>query len=94
MTLLLYYQGWLKCEDLACGHRTRRVPLQLYRGRPVCPQCSKAALIQEVRSNTLIKFYWGTGFWLYIFAAITLVQLLIYYNIRLLVYCVVVLLVH
>jgi len=48
-----YYQGWLKCEDLACGHRTRRVPLQLYRGRPICPQCSKAALIQEYTESML-----------------------------------------
>ena len=90
-TLLLSYQGWLKCEDLACGHRTRRVPLQLYRGRPVCPQCSKAALIQEVRSNTLIKFYQGTSFRVIYFCGYyicTFINILYYLIVSLLCCCI------
>ncbi|XP_067948026.1 DNA polymerase alpha catalytic subunit-like [Watersipora subatra] len=48
-----YYQGWLYCEDSACGHRTRRISLRLYRGRPMCPGCNKAALVQEYTESEL-----------------------------------------
>ncbi|RUS87909.1 hypothetical protein EGW08_004325 [Elysia chlorotica] len=42
-----YYQGWLKCEDAACGARTNRMPLIMQRGHPVCPSCNRGYLHPE-----------------------------------------------
>ncbi|CAH1781279.1 unnamed protein product [Owenia fusiformis] len=42
-----YYEGWLLCEDTACGARTRRVSLQFHRGHPVCTSCNRATMHPE-----------------------------------------------
>ncbi|GFR77685.1 DNA polymerase, partial [Elysia marginata] len=47
-----YYQGWLKCEDIACGARTNRMPLIMQRGRPVCPACNRGYLHPEVSGTS------------------------------------------
>lgn len=48
-----YYQGWLKCEDAACGARTNRMPLIMQRGHPVCPACSRGYLHPEYSDCSL-----------------------------------------
>ena len=47
-TKLFVPQGWLKCEDAACGARTNRMPLIMQRGHPVCPACNRGYLHPEV----------------------------------------------
>ena len=41
-------QGWLKCEDTACGARLQKLPLMFQRGHPVCSSCNKGILHPEV----------------------------------------------
>ena len=42
-------QGWLKCEDTACGTRVQKLPLMFQRGHPMCPTCQRGVLHQEVK---------------------------------------------
>lgn len=48
-----YYQGWLKCEDAACGTVTRRVPLTFQRGHPVCHACHRG-LLHPLYTDTML----------------------------------------
>ena len=48
-----YYHGWLRCEDTACGLRTRRCPVRTLRGQPLCSQCGRAALRPELSAAQL-----------------------------------------
>jgi len=50
-----YYAGWLKCEDSACGTRTRKLPLMFQRGHPICPSCSRAFLHPEVEMRYRLR---------------------------------------
>ncbi|KAH3827648.1 hypothetical protein DPMN_129588 [Dreissena polymorpha] len=50
-----YYQGWMKCEDMACGARVRKMPLMFQRGHPVCPSCNKGVLNPEVGIPSPLK---------------------------------------
>ena len=46
--VLCVIQGWLKCEDTACGARIQKLPLMFQRGHPVCSSCHKGILHPEV----------------------------------------------
>jgi len=59
-----YYEGWLKCEDTACGHRTRKVSQAFHRGHPVCQTCNKSTLIPEYSDSML---YTQLSFYQYMF---------------------------
>ncbi|KAK7499236.1 hypothetical protein BaRGS_00009496, partial [Batillaria attramentaria] len=59
-----YYAGWLKCEDSACGARTRKLPLIFQRGHPVCAACKRGLLHQEYSDSML---YTQLSFYQYIF---------------------------
>uniref|UniRef100_A0A8D0EDG3 DNA polymerase n=1 Tax=Salvator merianae TaxID=96440 RepID=A0A8D0EDG3_SALMN len=59
-----YYSGWLRCEEQACQHRTRRLPLRFSRNGPLCPICRKAILRREYSDKTL---YTQLCFYRYIF---------------------------
>ncbi|XP_022344658.2 DNA polymerase alpha catalytic subunit-like [Crassostrea virginica] len=48
-----YYQGWLKCEDAACGTVTRRIPLTFQRGHPVCHSCQRG-LLHPMYTDTML----------------------------------------
>uniref|UniRef100_H2Y7K6 DNA polymerase n=1 Tax=Ciona savignyi TaxID=51511 RepID=H2Y7K6_CIOSA len=48
-----YYQGWLVCEDPACGHRTRTLPVLAERNGVLCSACFKAVLKPEVSYQSL-----------------------------------------
>ncbi|XP_029313855.1 DNA polymerase alpha catalytic subunit isoform X2 [Cottoperca gobio] len=48
-----YYSGWLVCEDQACQHRTRRLPIAFSRHGPICPACTRATLRPEYSEKTL-----------------------------------------
>ncbi|XP_067669020.1 DNA polymerase alpha catalytic subunit-like [Haliotis asinina] len=48
-----YYEGWLKCEDTACGARTRKTPLMFQRGHPVCGTCQRGILQPEFTDSAL-----------------------------------------
>ncbi|XP_056004368.1 DNA polymerase alpha catalytic subunit-like [Ostrea edulis] len=48
-----YYQGWLKCEDAACGTVTRKVPLTFQRGHPVCHACHRG-LLHPLYTDTML----------------------------------------
>ena len=52
-------QGWLKCEDTACGTRVQKLPLMFQRGHPVCSTCQKGILHPEV----MFCFYASTMKW-------------------------------
>ncbi|KAL2085873.1 hypothetical protein ACEWY4_019193 [Coilia grayii] len=55
-----YYSGWLQCEDQACTHRSRRLPILFSRSGPVCPSCSKYTLRPEYSEKALynqLSFY-------------------------------------
>lgn len=56
-----YYAGWMVCEDVTCGFRTRRVPVRMSReGRPMCPCCQQSVLHNEVTEKDLftqLSFY-------------------------------------
>ena len=45
---VVLWQGWLKCEDSACGARTRRVPMVFAKGYPLCHVCNRGFLVAEV----------------------------------------------
>ena len=49
-------QGWLKCEDTACGARVQKLPLMFQRGHPVCPSCQRGVLHPEVGNTTKILY--------------------------------------
>ncbi|KAH3827737.1 hypothetical protein DPMN_129678 [Dreissena polymorpha] len=59
-----YYQGWMKCEDMACGARVRKMPLMFQRGHPVCPSCNKGVLNPEYTDSML---YTQMCFYQYLF---------------------------
>ncbi|XP_063063465.1 DNA polymerase alpha catalytic subunit [Engraulis encrasicolus] len=59
-----YYSGWLQCEDQACTHRSRRLPILFSRSGPVCPSCSKYTLRPEYSEKAL---YNQLSFYRYIF---------------------------
>jgi len=61
-----YYEGWLVCEDTACGTRTRRTTLTLNRGQPVCSACHHGILRPEVSEKSI---YIQFGFFKFIFDA-------------------------
>ncbi|XP_062567518.1 DNA polymerase alpha catalytic subunit-like [Saccostrea cucullata] len=61
-----YYQGWLKCEDAACGTVTRRVPLTFQRGHPVCYVCHRG-LMHPLYTDTML--YMQLCFYEHIFDA-------------------------
>ncbi|XP_070173652.1 DNA polymerase alpha catalytic subunit-like [Littorina saxatilis] len=48
-----YYAGWLKCEDSACGSRTRKLPLTFQRGHPICTICQHGILHREYSDSAL-----------------------------------------
>ncbi|XP_022255478.1 DNA polymerase alpha catalytic subunit-like [Limulus polyphemus] len=50
-----YYQGWLQCEDVGCGHRTRKLPLKFTRGGPLCPVCERATIHPEYTDTQLYQ---------------------------------------
>ena len=41
-------QGWLLCEDQACGYRSRLVSVCLGESGPSCPNCRQGKLLEEV----------------------------------------------
>ncbi|KAK3603739.1 hypothetical protein CHS0354_023353 [Potamilus streckersoni] len=59
-----YYEGWLKCEDSACGTRVQKLPLMLHHGHPVCPACNHGLLHLEYTDSML---YTQLCFYQYIF---------------------------
>ncbi|XP_075377020.1 DNA polymerase alpha catalytic subunit isoform X4 [Mycteria americana] len=59
-----YYNGWLICEEPACQHRTRRLPLSFSRSGPMCQACRKAVLRPEYSDKAL---YTQLCFYRYIF---------------------------
>lgn len=65
-----YYSGWLHCEDQACPHRSRRLPIFFSRSGPVCPTCSKYTLRPEYSEKALynqLSFYRFIFDWDYAF---------------------------
>ncbi|XP_031555098.1 DNA polymerase alpha catalytic subunit-like [Actinia tenebrosa] len=48
-----YYNGWQKCEDPSCDHRTRQVPLTRHRGLPLCPRCHRAHIVPMYTDTAL-----------------------------------------
>ncbi|ELU17443.1 hypothetical protein CAPTEDRAFT_228337 [Capitella teleta] len=48
-----YYEGWLHCEDVQCGLRTRNLSLIFAKGIPVCHQCQRGFLITEYTDTML-----------------------------------------
>ncbi|XP_052105058.1 DNA polymerase alpha catalytic subunit-like [Mytilus californianus] len=48
-----YYQGWMKCEDTACGMVTRKLPLTFQRGHPICSACNKGILHTQTTDSWL-----------------------------------------
>jgi len=50
-----YYEGWQVCEDPACALRTRRAPLVLSRGHPVCPACRHGILRPEFSERAVYR---------------------------------------
>ncbi|ESN96944.1 hypothetical protein HELRODRAFT_193403 [Helobdella robusta] len=48
-----YYDGWMRCEDVCCNFRTRKVPLAFKNGHAVCPACRKNALQCEFTEKSL-----------------------------------------
>ncbi|XP_076323971.1 DNA polymerase alpha catalytic subunit isoform X2 [Tachypleus tridentatus] len=50
-----YYQGWLQCEDVGCGYRTRKLPLKFTRGGPLCPVCERATIHPEYTDTQLYQ---------------------------------------
>ncbi|KAL3848220.1 hypothetical protein ACJMK2_019093 [Sinanodonta woodiana] len=60
----MYYEGWLKCEDSACGTRVQKLPLVLHHSHPVCPACNHGLLHPEYTDNML---YTQLCFYQYIF---------------------------
>ncbi|KAL5004890.1 hypothetical protein ScPMuIL_018346 [Solemya velum] len=59
-----YYQGWLKCEDTACGARMRKVPLTFQRGHAICSVCHRGLMQPEYTESAL---YSQLCFYQYIF---------------------------
>ncbi|XP_074657943.1 DNA polymerase alpha catalytic subunit-like [Tubulanus polymorphus] len=59
-----YYENWLKCDDATCGSRTRRLPLQLIKGHPICHECYRGVLKQEYTDTQL---YHQLCFYQYVF---------------------------
>jgi hypothetical protein len=57
----VFLQGWMKCEYVECGLRTRRLSLVFAKGSPVCYQCRKGFLIPEV-SSLCQKLFWRANF--------------------------------
>ncbi|XP_031439703.1 DNA polymerase alpha catalytic subunit [Clupea harengus] len=65
-----YYSGWLHCEDQACPHRSRRLPIFFSRSGPICPGCSKYTLRPEYSEKALynqLSFYRFIFDWDYAF---------------------------
>nr|XP_039249931.1 DNA polymerase alpha catalytic subunit-like [Styela clava] len=50
-----YYKGWLICDDPACCHRTRTVPMICDKQGPVCPACYKGILRLEFTYKRLFQ---------------------------------------
>ncbi|XP_014669275.1 PREDICTED: DNA polymerase alpha catalytic subunit-like [Priapulus caudatus] len=48
-----YYLGWLKCDDVVCGHRTRIPTARLRNGHPVCDACERGNLHPEYTDTQL-----------------------------------------
>ncbi|XP_061437934.1 DNA polymerase alpha catalytic subunit [Lethenteron reissneri] len=48
-----YHAGWLVCEDMACRHRTRRLPLTFTQQGPLCPTCHRGVLRAEYTEKML-----------------------------------------
>ncbi|CAN0386493.1 unnamed protein product [Lampetra fluviatilis] len=48
-----YHAGWLLCEDVACRHRTRRLPLTFTQQGPLCPTCHRGVLRAEYTEKML-----------------------------------------
>jgi DNA polymerase alpha subunit A len=59
-----YYEGWHICEDTACAARTRRIPLTLNLGEPVCTVCRHGILRPEFSDRSL---YLQLGFFRHVF---------------------------
>ncbi|KAG1697230.1 DNA polymerase alpha catalytic subunit [Nymphon striatum] len=52
--------GWLVCEDLSCGTRTRSMPIKCSRSGPICSHCERATLHPEYTHYQLynqLRFY-------------------------------------
>lgn len=61
---VLYYAGWVSCEDPACGYRTARLPQTFAGGYPLCRQCEKGVMFREYTEKDL---YLQINFFLYLF---------------------------
>uniref|UniRef100_A0A5S6Q974 DNA polymerase n=1 Tax=Trichuris muris TaxID=70415 RepID=A0A5S6Q974_TRIMR len=49
-----YYEGWLICDDISCGYRTRRLPNCLNpAGQPYCLKCRLGYLSREYSERSL-----------------------------------------
>nr|XP_026485188.1 DNA polymerase alpha catalytic subunit [Vanessa tameamea] len=48
-----YYEGWLSCEDPACGYRTVRLPQTFAGGYPLCRQCEKGVMFRDYSEKDL-----------------------------------------
>ncbi|ESP04902.1 hypothetical protein LOTGIDRAFT_109334, partial [Lottia gigantea] len=59
-----YYEGWMKCEDTACGARTKKLPLMFQRGHPFCSACHRGILHLEYSDSAL---YTQLSFYQYLF---------------------------
>ncbi|CAK8686705.1 DNA polymerase alpha catalytic subunit-like [Clavelina lepadiformis] len=48
-----YYQGWVSCDDPACGHRSRALPFLHDKQGAICNVCFKGVLKSEVTYKSL-----------------------------------------
>lgn len=59
-----YYNGWISCEDPACGYRTARLPQTFAGGYPLCRQCEKGVMFRDYTERDL---YLQINFFLFLF---------------------------